>query len=520
MLFGNNSSAFATNGFSNWKKTDELISQHENSPKHRSNVLTMKNRGQMLQRIDQHIIKQIENEQTYWVNVLKRVVAIVKSLASRGLPFRGHSSKFGCPHNGNFMMALELIAEFDPFISNHIFKYGNPGKGNTSYLSYYIYEQFIILMSKKVEKTIIQDVINSRYYSISVDSTRDITHVDQLSIILRFVDDNGYTYERFLCFLDNVGHKSEQMAEAVITSLQEYGLDLNLIRGQSYDNASNMAGTYSGLQARIKLVSPHAKFVPCSAHSLNLVGQNAASCCKEAIDFFNFLQNIYTFFSASTYRWQILNASIKRLSETRWSAREDACVSLNKNWSSIENALVKIGSDEREKPTVRCEANGILKKFKSLEISFLSIFWGEILHRFNIVSKKLQKVNIDLSVVVDLYQSLINFVSDIRTDKDYEHYKTCAIIKCGITEFKNVQQRQRKRKQFSDDSSTMNIITEFKINTYFVILDQLKSELQKRKVAYDNVFSNYNFFFNLTTLTAADIRSNVETLRNEYSIDL
>lgn len=196
-MFGNiNSPSFASKGFTNWKRAEELISQHENSLKHRSNILAMKNRGQTHQRVDQ----QIENERKYWINVLKRVVAIVKTFASRGLAFRGHTSKIVCPRNGNFMMALELLAEFDPFISNHISKNSNPAKGHTSYLSYYIYEQFILLMSKKVEKTIIQNVNTTRYFSISVDSTPDITHTDQLSLVVLFVDESGNVFERFLCW--------------------------------------------------------------------------------------------------------------------------------------------------------------------------------------------------------------------------------------------------------------------------------------------------------------------------------
>jgi len=48
------------------------------------------------------------------------------------LAFRGTTSKIGCNNNGSFLMALELLAEFDPFFSNHLETYGNPGKGNTS----------------------------------------------------------------------------------------------------------------------------------------------------------------------------------------------------------------------------------------------------------------------------------------------------------------------------------------------------------------------------------------------------
>jgi len=37
-----------------------------------------------------------------------------------------------------------------------------------------------------------------------------------------------------------------------------------------------MSGMYSGMQARIRQVAKYAEYIPCSAHSLNLVGANAA----------------------------------------------------------------------------------------------------------------------------------------------------------------------------------------------------------------------------------------------------
>jgi len=57
--------------------------------------------------------------------VLKRVIAVIKKLGSRGLPFIGFVEKFGSQNNSNFMMCLELISEFDPFLINHIVQHGN-----------------------------------------------------------------------------------------------------------------------------------------------------------------------------------------------------------------------------------------------------------------------------------------------------------------------------------------------------------------------------------------------------------
>jgi len=522
LLFGNKS-AFATTGFSNWQKAEERILEHTNSSNHRSNIIKMKDRGNTLGRIDNNVVRQIETQRTYWVNVLKRVVAVVKRLSSRGLAFRGATSKIGCNNNGNFLMALELLAEFDPFLSNHLETYGNPGKGNTSYISYNVYEQFISIMSRQVLNTIIQEVKASRYFSISVDSTPDISHFDQLSFCVRYVNNKGEPVERFLCFLDQIGHKAEDMANAVFSVFKKYDLNIEYLRGQSYDNASNMSGIYAGLQAKIKEVNPLAKFVPCSAHSLNLVGTNAVDCCTQAVLFFDLLQNVYTFFTASTHRWKILNTSIKGLSETRWSARDDACQSLNKNWSLIINALNLIINDDTEKTLTRNEAKGIINKLNNLETAFLSIFWGQILHRFNITNKKLQSVNIDLGVVCELYKSLITYIIDLRSDENYDYFKQCAIEKSKIKQFQSSTKRSKIRKQFFDEGPSKETTVEyshFKVNTYFVILDQLRSQLEKRNEKYENLLINYNFFFKLTEMTSIQVRKNAEVLRNEYKDDL
>jgi len=89
-------------------------------------------------------------------------------------------------------------------------------------------------------------------------------------------------------------------------------LDIKNCCGQSYDNASNMSGMYSGLQARIKEACIHAVYIPCAPHSFNLVGECAASCCTQANDIFYFLQNTYTFFSSSTNRWNVLNECLSK----------------------------------------------------------------------------------------------------------------------------------------------------------------------------------------------------------------
>ena len=56
------------------------------------------------------------------------------------------------------------------------------------------------------------------------------------------------------------------------------GINIKNCRGQNYDNASNMSGKYNGMQAHIKNHNPLAMWIPCAAHSLNLVGKYAVEC--------------------------------------------------------------------------------------------------------------------------------------------------------------------------------------------------------------------------------------------------
>ena len=173
---------------------------------------------------------------------------------------------------------MELIAQFDPFLKEHLKKYGNQGRGRQSYLSSTIYEELILLMKEQVEKFIVSELKSAKYFSISVDSTPDRVHIDQLAVIVRYVIAGNPT-ERFLTFLQIGSHKAENLVAILLKFLSEAGIDFQNCRGQSYDNASNKSGRYLGMQVRLKRINTAAVFIPCAAHLLNLVGRRAASCC-------------------------------------------------------------------------------------------------------------------------------------------------------------------------------------------------------------------------------------------------
>ncbi|XP_025420257.1 zinc finger MYM-type protein 1-like [Sipha flava] len=312
-------------------------------------------------RIDTQLATQVTDEINYWKAVLHRVVEVIKFLGAKGLSFRGDNEQFNKINNGNFL---------------------GTGKGTPSYLSSTIYEELLLLMKNDIIKIILKELKAAKYYSLIVDSTPDIANVDQLVIALRYVLPSGVPAERFLIFIPNSGHKSKEMSNVVMDFLNSHNIPIENCRGQSYDNARNMSGQYSGLQSRIKSFNSFAEYVPCSAHSLNLVGTCAAESCNSATSFFMLLQELYNFFSSSTARWDILktylkkNLSVKNLSVTRWSARFDSCHALFNSYAFIIEALHSIVDNQKEKAVYKVEANGLLARLKTLETGLMICIWN------------------------------------------------------------------------------------------------------------------------------------------------
>ncbi|KAG6927675.1 zinc finger MYM-type containing 1, partial [Chelydra serpentina] len=249
--------------------------------------------------LTQKLEEQIKGEREYWQHVLQRVIAVIQTLAACGLPFWGSNDTFGSLQNGNLLGWLELVAQFDPFLAGHISKYGNAGKGSPSYLSKTICDELIGLMSDKVRSAIVDEISTAGYFSLSVDSTPDRSHIDQLSIVLRYVSPtDGKPVERFITFLNLKSHTGEEMANQVLHYLcQVCKIDFSECKGQSYDNAANMSGRYQGMEKKLLEQNKYAIFIPCVAHSLNLVSRSAVDCCPVPVSFFSTVQLLYTFFS-------------------------------------------------------------------------------------------------------------------------------------------------------------------------------------------------------------------------------
>lgn len=525
-------------GFSDWKHAERAISRHEKSEHHLEAIRAFLARSNSKGCVDSELVKQSESAIKYWHDVLKRVVVVIKLLASRGLPFRGSDEIIGSPRNGNFLGVLEAISHFDPFLAQHLAEHGNPGRGRVSYLSSTICDEFITILARSIHDKIVAELQTAKYYSVSVDSTPDITHIDQLTVIVRYVLPAG-PVERFIKFIPISSHTGVSLANALLSLLDEFEIDIAHCRGQSYDNASNMSGIYNGMQAIISAKNSLAVYVPCAGHSLNLAGKSAVDCCPVATKFFDFVQRLYVYFSRSPQRWKVLtdvlsstrSPVVKRLCDTRWCAHADATKALVGGYASIKKALEELRNDPQQKPESRLEASNLVNLMENLETGIMTALWSEVLQRFNTISVMIQDPQLDLNSAVSLFDGLIDFTASQRSR--FQYFETKGKELTGNAMYLEETRRKRKRNAQMDDyvlhsvsgspaenNEVETLADRFRVDSFLPIVDKLVTALTNRRAAYAVISGRFGFLRRLTTLTVDEIENFAKVLVDTYPADL
>lgn len=69
-------------------------------------------------------------------------------------------------------------------------------------------------MKRKIYDEIICPINISHYYAISMNSTPDEGHIDQLTVTFRYIE-NCTPMERFVLFLPNQGHEVQDMNDGL-----------------------------------------------------------------------------------------------------------------------------------------------------------------------------------------------------------------------------------------------------------------------------------------------------------------
>lgn len=416
------------------------------------------------------------------------------------------------------MRSVRLLADYDPILNELLKDEHNKIK----YFSWKIQNELIDLLATNIRSLICEEIRHSQCFSIIMDSTQDITKLDQVSIVIRYVVINHNELsisikESFLGFFVIEKHGAQDYEELITNILLKLNIDINKCRGQGYDGASVMSGVYTGVQKRIKDKVPTASYVHCCAHNLNLVISDAAKSSQKVVSFFETVQAVFNFFSVSAPRWaslafgddesrKIKSKVLKKVCPTRWESRHESINALKLRFIDILKSLTNISLTSVKKDE-KASSLSLKKKLGSMEFVLILCIWEKILRALHGVSKSLQNPSTNLHNACQNLKEVKTVIENLR-----DNYKNI-LLECkelcsrwGISPNFYVK-RIRFASQYFDEidgDRRLNITDEnFMVKIFLPVIDTVIFQLNSRFQGLQKVTENFDFLFP-TVLTKLD----------------
>ncbi|XP_049323536.1 zinc finger protein 862-like [Astyanax mexicanus] len=291
---------------------------------------------------------------------------------------------------------------------------------NATYTSHDIQNNLIDVMSALVKEHIVKEVGES-FYTLKADGTRDPTGRENISIILRFLNELSEPTERLLSIATADEGDAATLTDIIIGELTRAGLNPEKILSQVYDGASLMSGKHGGVQKLLQeKLDREIPYVHCYNHQLHLVVIHALAVEKAVIDFFSVCNMLYKFCRKPTVAILYKGETLKRLLDQRWSGHFATVSVILKSFDDLSILLREITSNRAFGADLRIEATGLWKSMSEPSFKFIAEMVQKILAYLDPPNKMLQSEDMDLLTAIQLISSAITCLENIRTETEFQ----------------------------------------------------------------------------------------------------
>ena len=254
--------------------------------------------GKLLTKAQREGLIDDESQSCNNQEVVKMLSDVVKVLTRNGLALCGCESS---PNHsdGNFREIVYLLSRHNPVMKSWLEKRSSR-KYQTTYMSPQSQNEFIILQGEEIRGIISDKVNQSAFFSVMADTTTpDVSHSDELSVAVRFVDSETLEPEERLVRVSETNDKTDDgQAKDIVKSLQISNIPLSTIQFQTYDSTASMSGVHNGAQQKLnKILERKIPYTKCVPHGLNLVIKHGCEATTLISKVYNVLEQLFVFFS-------------------------------------------------------------------------------------------------------------------------------------------------------------------------------------------------------------------------------
>lgn len=540
-------------GTRDWKHITSRMLNHESSKEHLESEISRCQYSNN-NRLDVSFRLTTNNQIAENREIVRVIFEILLYLGKQNIAFRGHDESLTSKNRGNFLSLIKVLSKYHAPLAIHLNKIEKSSKQNRiTFLSGQTQNVMLQIMSDSIRSVILKKVKDARMFAVIIDTTTDISKMEQFTFIVRFVNDEGIVEERLIALevaTDATGHGMFQLFCKIC---EKHGLDWkNNLYAQAYDGAASMQGQYSGLRTLIQQQCPRAKYIWCCAHVINLVIVDMCDSCLDTRNFFGEIQALVEYFGARKRTACFINHQkllypgqvcrrLKFLSSTRWTSHDRAIDVIYEKYTAIVESLEELTlSTDR---STSSQAISQLKNVTSYKFILMMKFMKNIFKITTPVSVYMQSPKLDFIEAMHLVDSAQKRIEQLRNDCKYneliDEVKQFAIHeKLEEQDFQVVRIRRKKRMdgenlhdEISEVANTPSSL--FKSQVYFFVLDTVSTVLnsrysQAREVLKDfsllsveriKLFSSQQDFprdsFDALKCWISEL--NIESLRTEYS---